>query len=491
MEEYVLGVDIGTGSTKAVAVDREGAILGAASRLYVRSHPEPGASEQEPEDIWLAFLQSVKEAIELVGRPPQMISLSSAMHSLILADPEGTPLMPLMTWADVRSAAVAEELQGTETGKRLYRNTGTPIHPMSPLCKLIWLRREKPELFGAAARFLSIKDYIWFKLFGHFEADYSVASASGLFDLASLCWNEEALRLTEIQATQLPDLKNTDFVRDLSDATLLSRLGLDQPVPVMIGASDGCSANLGTYVHGRGKAALTIGTSGAVRVTGRAPISDDETMIFNYRLDEQTYVSGGAVNNGGNTVDWLLKKFLNVEQVGDAAYKDLFDAIDHVEPGSEGLLFLPYLHGERAPIWEASASGAFLNIRSLHTQAHFFRAGLEGVCLALNDVLKTIEERSGAIEALHVSGGFTNSDVWMQLLADVTGKRLLLMQVEDASAVGTAYLAIRKVWPEAFVRLGERKADRVIEPNDVRHRVYQQVFGRYRKSYHLLKTIWA
>ncbi len=210
-------------------------------------------------------------------------------------------------------------------------------------------------------------------------------------------------------------------------------------------------------------------------------------MIFNYLLDAHTYVSGGAINNGGNTVNWLLNKFLNIKEIKDEDYEQLFKSIDEVPAGSQGLLFLPYLHGERAPIWDAQASGAYINIQPKHSQAHFLRAGLEGICFALQDVLYSITQVSGEIEAVHISGGFTSSDIWVQLLADITGKPLYLMQVEDASAIGAVYLAFRHSYPEVYQQLSETKSNSIVLPNLKNHELYKKSFLIYKQLYTALK----
>lgn len=260
-------------------------------------------------------------------------------------------------------------------------------------------------------------------------------------------------------------------------------LGLTTNVPFVIGASDGCSANLGSFTTNRGTAALTIGTSGAVRITGPEPVYNYSAMIFNYLLDEKTFVSGGAVNNGGNALNWLLENFLNQAPVNSGRYRDIFHTIEKVPAGSKGLLFLPYLYGERAPIWNARSSGAFLNIRPEHDQSHFSRAVPEGICYALNDVLKTLEQSSVPVERLNVSGGFISSATWLQILADITGKNLYVLQLEDASAIGAIYLALKALFPDVTDYLPDQNNLLVITPNKNNHDLYAKSFAVYKKVY--------
>ncbi|MFD1258776.1 gluconokinase [Mucilaginibacter terrae] len=485
MKSYILGIDIGTGSTKGVALSLAGETLASSQHRYPIIEPQPGFSEQDPELIWQAFVQCVQEITKKLNQLPEAISFSSAMHSLILVDADGKVLNNMITWADTRSESIAQRLRDSEKGEAIYRNTGTPIHPMTPLCKLIWLRENEAELFKRTTKFISIKEYIWYKLFNKFEVDYAIASATGLFDIKELRWNEEACQLAGVTADVLSEPVDTNYQQKGITADMASLLGITEDTAFVIGASDGCCANLGSYVTGAGMAALTIGTSGAVRTTGSKPVFNYKAMPFNYLLNKNTFVSGGAVNNGGIAVDWLLKKFLNQPELNEESYNGLFKAIDSVPAGSEGLIFLPYLYGERAPIWDANSSGAYLNIQPKHGQAHFLRAGLEGICYALNDVLGTLEEASGSIKQINISGGFIDSATWVQILADITGKKLVVLQMEDASTIGAIYLAMETLYPDKPLPVA--KEQKVVEPGKANHEVYTQAFPLYKKLYADLK----
>lgn len=481
MQQYVLGIDIGTGSTKAVAMALTGEVLGVTKQHYPIQQPRPGYSEQDPVVIYQAFIQCINDTIKQSGGAPAAISLSSAMHSLIPVSENGAAIAPMITWADTRSEDVAGVISASAEGEWIYRTSGTPIHPMSPLCKLIWLKEHQPEVFNHAHKFISIKEYIWYQLFGAFQIDHGLASATGLFDIRQLCWSDAICSFAGVGINRLSEPVGTGYVRRDLPGDVAVLLILPAGTPFIIGAGDGCCANLGSGAIAPGIAALTIGTSGAVRVTGHTPVENYAAMTFNYLLDEKTFISGGAINNGGIAVDWLLKNFLNKSELTTADYDGLFAAIETVPAGSDGLLFLPYLYGERAPLWDAKASGAFLNIKPLHTQAHFLRAGLEGICFALNNVLESLESASTGISQLNVSGGFVHSPVWMQLLADITGKKLALLQLEDASAVGAIYLAMRALYPGTGLPL--HPANSFIYPNPIRHKVYAKTFPIFKKLY--------
>jgi gluconokinase len=483
MEPYILGIDIGTGSTKGVAVGLSGKVLASAQHRYHIMQPQPGYNEQDPNLIWEACVQDVVKELK---EAPQALSFSSAMHSLILVDDDGKALNNMITWADTRSEKVAQHLRESDKGEAIYRQTGTPIHPMSPLCKLIWLKDNEHELFEKAAKFISIKEYIWYKLFNKFQVDYSIASATGLFDIIKLQWSAEACQLAGVNTGKLSEPVNTNYIQKQLVPASATLLGIPQTTPFVIGASDGCCANLGSHVTDSGTAALTIGTSGAVRITTPKPVYDYQAMHFNYLLNEKTYVSGGAVNNGGILIDWLLRKFLNITDIQPDSYKTLFKTIDTIPAGSLGLIFLPYLYGERAPIWDANSSGAYLNIQPQHGQAHFLRAGLEGVCYALNDVLHSLEQSSEKITQINISGGFITSATWMQVLADVTGKKLVVQQVEDASTMGAIDLAVSALFPGKQLPVDANPL--TINPNLDNYKIYAKSFSLYQRLYNDLKN---
>ena len=488
MEPYLLGIDIGTGSTKAIAVTFTGDSIAQSQFYYPVKSPAPGYNEQDPEQILDAFKNCVVDIVNKIKASPYAICFSSAMHSVIPVDGNGKALSDMITWADSRAEEIAQKLRNTTEGEDIYKTSGTPIHAMTPLCKLIWLRENKTELFETTYKFISIKEYLWYYLFDEFQIDYSIASATGLFDIKRLTWNAKACELAGISSDKLSAPVNTTYTRTGLNKPVSEALKLNGDTKFIIGASDGCCANLGSFVTGTGIASLTIGTSGAVRITGPRPVYNYPAMIFNYLLDEKTFVSGGAVNNGGIALNWLLNNFLNKEtRDGHSDFEGFFTAVSTVPAGSDGLIFLPYLYGERAPLWDSESCGVFFNIKPQHTQNHFLRAGLEGICFALNNVLQTLEQSSGVINQLNISGGFISSPVWTKILADVTGKKLVVVQPEDASAMGAVYLAMEAlnlnlagVQKPGFKKKG-------ILPDEANHRIYNNMFSIFKKLYADLK----
>lgn len=486
--EYILGIDIGTGSTKAVAVDMNHHAVDSSQHFYPTMTPQPGYSEQDPELIWQAFQQCIEELVSKFKCNPSAISLSSAMHSLIAVDQEGRAMAPMMTWADSRSGDVADRLLSEPAGLELYRETGTPVHSMSPLCKVIWFRENHPEFFKRVYKFISIKEYIWHRIFQVFEIDQSIASCTGFLHTGQLSWSEKALHAAGISAGQLSSLVPTGYIRkDFHQQHYLSFL--ENGTPFVIGASDGCLANLGSGAIAPGTAALTIGTSGALRVASEKAVVNEEAMTFNYHLDERIFINGGAVNNGGVALKWHLRNMFQKMDLDSHDYDQALAAAKDLEPGSEGLVFLPYLQGERAPIWDSKSCGNFFGIRLTHQPHHFTRSLLEGICFALNDVLESLDASGQPVDVLNVSGGFVSSPVWLQLMADITGKKLMVTTAADASAMGAAFLAMKALLIKPDYPVPDGKDRVIIEPDQDNHQKYKIYFSLYKKLYQQLKGL--
>jgi len=485
---YFIGIDIGTTNTKAVALTDEGEVLGSASASYPVFSEEEGQHELDPEQLMGAVLEALRKVRGLTAAVEGLagISFSCAMHSLIAVDAEGRLLTRAITWADLRPATYAKALRDSAAGRRIYQQTGTPVHAMSPLCKLLWLKVAEPGVFARAARFISIKEYIWWRLFGEYKLDLSLASATGLLDIRSFDWYPEALSVAGINAGRLSELVDCTY----SATELLPEyhsLGLPAGLPWVMGASDGCLANLGSSAIRTGETALTIGTSGAVRMTAPAPEYDVRQRIFSYILTDHHYICGGATNNGGNVLQWYSNSVL--KQEGDIDF--LEKEAGTVAPGCEGLVFLPYLRGERAPVWDADSKGVFFGVRSVHEQRHFIRSILEGVCYSLYQVGASLEETLGPIKCIYASGGFTRSKLWLQLVADVFMRRVYVTGTADASATGAAMMGFYALGIVADLEDTAKmvKVVETYEPDGARHAVYMKNFEIFGELYGRLRDM--
>lgn len=490
---YFIGLDTGTTSTKAIVYSSSGEIKGIGNVLYPLIVSQPSRAEQNPEVIFEAVIQALKEAVKKSGVEKKQIAAigySTAMHSLIAVDALGKPLTNSITWADGRSDRQTERLKKDGIGYGIYLRTGTPIHPMSPLTKLIWMKEEDPGTFNKAAKFLSIKEYVLYKLFGAYVVDYSIASATGLFHLKNLDWDEDALKLAGIQRGQLSEPVPTTHILKGLKIEFAEEIGLDPNIPFVVGASDGVLANLGVGAINKGQTAVTIGTSGAVRTVVDQPLTDSKGRTFCYVLSDDKWVIGGSTNNGGMVLRWFRDEFGAVEaeraeQLGVDIYEAMIDAASTISAGAEGLLFMPYLSGERAPYWSANTKGSFFGIGLHHKREHFIRAVLEGILFSVYHVELALRELTGQAREIRATGGFARSSIWRQILSDMFGYAVLVPESHESSSFGAALLAMVATGrirnfadADQFIRITHQH-----QPNLTNTEIYHQLFPVFESFY--------
>ncbi|WP_226582063.1 gluconokinase [Halobacillus litoralis] len=449
MTNYMMGVDIGTTSTKAVLFTEQGKIIEKSNIGYPLHTPDMSTAEQDPEEIF----QSVLEAMTLVKQPHpdktvSFVSFSSAMHSVIAVDENDQPLTPCITWADNRSEAWAQKIKDEWNGHEVYRRTGTPIHPMSPLSKITWMVQERPEIASKAKKYIGIKEYVFHQFFYQYVVDHSLASAMGMMDLKKLDWDEEALAIAGVTRDQLSTLVPTTATFKNFDASYAKQIGLDSSTPFVIGASDGVLSNLGVNAIRKGEIAVTIGTSGAIRTIIDEPQTDEKGRIFCYALTENHWVIGGPVNNGGMILRWIRDEFASAEietakRLGIDPYEVLTKIAEGVRPGSNGLLFHPYLAGERAPLWNPDVRGSFFGLTMSHKKEHMIRAALEGVIYNLYTVFLALTEcMDEPVTRIQATGGFARSDVWRQMMADIFESEVVVPESYESSCLGACILGL-------------------------------------------------
>ncbi|MFD1670778.1 gluconokinase [Agrilactobacillus yilanensis] len=450
MAAYMIGTDIGTTSTKCVLYDLKGHVIAHADKGYPLYQDVPDMAEEDPEDIFNAVIDVLGQVIRKVKVKPEEIkgvSFSSAMHSLILMDENDEPLTRAITWADNRAAKYSEELKANGLGAEIYAKTGTPIHPMAPLSKMLWLKNEQPDLFKKAKKFIDLKTYVFFKLFGVYQMEYSIASATGMFNIFELKWEPQVLDLLDITTDRLPELvAPTDTIDHINDS-YGKLLGIAQTTPFVFGASDGVLSNLGVNAIDPGVVAVTIGTSGAVRVVVDKPMVDPNGRLFCYALTKDKWVVGGPVNNGGIVFRWVRDQLfapekITAEQMQVSSYDILTQIAEKIPAGSDGLLFQPYLGGERAPIWNAYARGSFFGLTRQHTRAHMVRSALEGIVYNLYVVMLMIEGIAGKPKRIQATGGFARSALWRQMLADIFEQDVTIPESFESSCLGAATLGL-------------------------------------------------
>ena len=447
----VIGVDIGTTSVKVISFDPQGNILAEDSAGYALDFPGSGRAEQDPDAILEAVLDSLAAVVQATGEQREEVSgvsFSAAMHSLLALDENGDPLTPSLIYADNRAAEQADRIRGDLGGTRIHRRTGTPVHPMSPLAKILWFKEEDPDTFEAAKKWVSVKEYIFFRLFGEYVVDHSIASATGLFNLEDLDWDEGALEILELSADYLSrPVPTTHVVEGMTDEHA-ERLGLNSDTPFVVGANDGVLANLGLGATEPGIVACSIGTSGAVRSVVERPQVDDGGKLFCYALTEDKWVIGGPINNGGIALQWAVEELFpgvkeKAEEQGRDPHELASDLVEEVAAGSEGMIFLPYLTGERAPHWNPDAKGVFFGLTLQHGRKHLIRAVMEGVIYQMYSVQMALEEVTGEPKEIRATGGFAQSSLWRQIMADVYGREIVFPESYESSCLGAALLGMK------------------------------------------------
>ncbi len=477
----MIGLDIGTSSVKAIAITRTGDVRASASRPCTLQHPQPGYAEQDPDQMLQAARECLAEVLTACQDTATVmgISISTAMHSIMALDADNRPLTPLLTWADTRSQAEADALRGAPGAHALYVATGVPIHPMSPLCKLAWLQKHQPGIVSAATRYAGIKAYLLHYLTGAWIIDYSTASATGLFDIHQHTWHPIALSIAGINTNQLPEPVAGTRAFRISPAAA-DALG-NTDLVIYPGGADGCLANLGSGAMEPGLLALTIGTSGAVRMTLPHPVHDPLGRLFSYPLLPGLFVCGGPVNNGGVILKWFSESVLGKSFSSKADFRWFMDEAASIPPGSGGLVCTPWFLGERAPLWNARATGTFHGCTVTHTRAHLMRALVEGISFNLRQVADILAAQTVPVRSVLASGGFSASPQWVQLIADIFQVPVSCTTQEDASATGAAKIG--------FIGAGEADGWRdfdtwtshqqLFNPDPARREAYAQAYARY------------
>lgn len=486
--ECIVSIELGTNAVRVYAFDLKGNTIGFAKGSYPTFHPVADYSEQDPEQIFITMLYVLKNFLSEKIHPKkykvQSICFSATMHSVLPIDRHGVPLGNAITWADNRGKKEAQSLRASPLAETIYQATGTPIHPMSPLIKITWLKNQDGEKFSRIYKFLSIKSYIIQQLTGEYVIDYSLASATGLLDIHTRQWDPTALQYAGITANQLPELVPIFYSLGKLQPQYRISLGLPADTKILAGSSDGCFATLGAGVWDNGKATITIEDSAAVRVVGTEVLKDKKGRFFNYILNDQYYISGGPSNNGGVVFEWFAKQFGDFKNAYDveSCMDDLIAEAATVEPGSEGLLFLPYLLGERAPIWNAAARGVFFGMNINHEKKHFTRATIEGILYEIYSIGKMLQEHH-AIDCISVNGSFATIPLCTQLLADIFNKPVSISANTNSVSLGAYLLCATEMG--VYQNLDEAARSIVLpdvyKPNKTNHGVYAKYFDIFER----------
>jgi xylulokinase len=474
-EPILVGLDVGTTGVKALALSSDGHVLATATRVYELSTPRPGWAEQDPDDWWRAAEAALAEVS--AGRAVAAIGLSGQMHGLVVLDDDGGVIRPAILWNDQRTALECAEIEERVGRDRLIRLTGNRALTGFTAPKLLWLRRHEPDGYGRIARIMLPKDYVRLRLTGEWAIDASDASGTLLLDVAARDWSGEVLDGLELPRAWLPPVVESP-----------ERAGTFGETPVAAGAGDQPAAAVGVGATAPGTLSVVIGTSGVVLGPLPAFAHDPEARVHAFcHAVPGTWQAMGVMLSAAGSLRWLRDV-----AAPDVPFDRLVAEADAWPPGAEGLLFLPYLAGERTPHADPDARGAFVGLELRHDRGALVRAVLEGVAFGLRDSLDLLRELGVETRAARVSGGGARSRSWLRIVASVLGLPLEVTESEEGSAFGAALLG--GVAGGVFADVDEAVArcvrvTDVVEPDPREREVYAELHARYGALYPALREV--
>jgi xylulokinase len=441
MPDAVLAIDIGTQSSRAAILDTDGGLLASASRPHELAVPRPGWAEQDPDEWWQATAANIRDALaQAPAARLAAVAVCGQMHGTVPVAQDGRLLASaVQLWCDKRAASIADEVTARHDLDTLQRLTGNVPTAAWSGFKMAWMQREQPELYDAAWQILTPKDFINYRLTGVAATDVSEASGSFLMDAANERWSPDLVALLGLDASKLPPIHASSAVIGGISAEAARLTGLGAGLPVVAGSGDMLCQLLGSGVSAPGMACDTSGTASVISFYAAGPVADRRLM--NLHAAGSHWIAFGILDSGGGAIRWWLDGFGDSAGDQDAAYERLLADAASVPPGSEGLLFLPYLQGERT-LGSADSRGVFFGFHPRHTRAHATRAMLEGICFDLRQSLEIVREAGIEVTRMRTGGGGARSALWSQIKADIYGMPVAPLQHEEVGILGAAMLAL-------------------------------------------------
>ncbi len=492
MPDYILAYDVGTTGAKAALLRPSGSLDASSSHPYETFYSRSGWAEQDPQAWWQAVVESTREIIERVpacGKEIAAIGVSGQMLGCIPVDEKGSPLRNAMIHSDTRAISQWERLSSRLGLKRIYAISGNRLGPQSTICKIMWLKDEEKSAYKNAFKFIQCKDYVTVKLTGTLgPTDYSDASHSVLMDVTRREWSAELLEAAKIKKGKLPELSPSAAVQGHLHKAAARTLGLPSGIPVVVGGGDGACASMGAGAVSPGCAYTYLGGTGWISLALDRPFIDPKMRVFNILgLDPGTCGVYGTVQSAGSAHRWVAD-LMNVR-----SYRRLDDMIEEAPIGSDGLFFLPYLMGERTPLWDPYARGVYFGLSLSHGRSQVARATIEGVSYALKSVFDTLEEAT-PIREMRLIGGGARSKAWRSILASIYGRDLLLTRtVAQATCYGAAIAAGVGVGLFADYQDGVSRMSRISDqssPDRDSHETYRRLFQFWKSLYPRLKSAY-
>lgn len=494
----VIGVDVGTSGTKAVAINESGKLLASALVEYPLLTPKPGWAEQDPAEWKNAAIAALKELAHAPGVAPNAvkgIGLTGQMHGSVFLDAENKVLRNALLWCDNRTAPQCDAITAKVGEKRLIEMVCNPALTGFTAPKILWLRDNEPALYDKLKRVLLPKDYIRYVLTGEFATDVADASGTLLFDVKNRTWHTELMSILGLDASLMPRAYEGPEVTGVLSKEAAALTGLPAGIPVVAGGGDQAAGGIGNGIVRKGVISSTVGTSGVVFAFAENVSLDPEGRVhmFCHSVPGKWHVMGVVLSAGGS-LRWFRDALCPVEIAeaktrGFDPYQVITAAAAHIAPGAEGLTFLPYLSGERTPHKDPYAKGAFVGLSLKHTRAHMARAVLEGVAFAMRDSLEIMREMGVAVTQVRASGGGARSSLWRQIQADVNKTPLVTTNIDEGPAYGAALLSTVAT---GLYQSVEEACDAIIKvvdecpPNASNAPVYDEWFKEYQEAYKAL-----
>jgi xylulokinase len=495
----LLGIDIGTSGTKTLVIDNEGRALGAATAEYPLSTPRPGWAEQDPDDWWRASVATVREVLAKTGlsaREIKGVGLSGQMHGSVFLDAGHRVLRPALLWCDQRTGPQCEWITERVGRERVVELTANPVLTGFTAPKVIWVRQNEPETYAKIRKVLLPKDYVRFRLTGEFHTEVSDASGTSFFHVRERRWATEMLDALELPRDWMPEVHESPVASARISREAAEATGLAEGTPVVGGGGDQAASAVGNGIVEAGIVSSTVGTSGVVFAFAERPTVDPGLRVhtFCHAVPGQWHVMGVMLSAGGS-LRWYRDTCSHPEAavartLGRDPYELIAEEAAAAEAGCEGLLFLPYLTGERTPYPDPNARGAFVGLTLRHDKRHLARAVLEGVAFGLRDSFEILDAMGVATRQVRASGGGARSALWRQIQADVTGREHVTINVDEGPAFGVALLAGvgTGVWGSVAeaCRATIRTVDRST-PTPADQAVYNRLYPIYRALYPALQ----
>lgn len=487
-----LGIDLGTSSVKLIIMDQNGNILESVSRNYDIIYPKTGWAEQNPEDWWNSIVEGIRELINNCNVDPESImgiSFSGQMHGLVILDINNKVLIPAILWCDQRTQKQCDYLNKTFGKDRLSSYTGNIALTGFTLPKLLWVKENRPDIYSKIAHIMLPKDYISFKLTGIFASDVSDASGTVIFDVKNRKWSKKMIDLLEIREDVLPKVYESYEIIDNVSKKASQETGLSTNTKVIAGAGDQAAGAVGTGTVNTGILSVALGTSGVVFASSEKFYVDKKNRLHSFCHANGKWHQMGVILSAASSLKWWVDN-INLDTDGDAFEKLLLEA-ESSPAGSNKLLFLPYLIGERTPYNDPYAKGSFIGLNVTHKRGDMTRSILEGVCFALRDSLEILKSLNVDMKEIRISGGGSKSKLWRQIVADVFNLRVNVVNSKQGPAYGAAILAAVgcKVFKSVDEACGKLiKITESLEPLKQNVEKYDKFYSVYSTLYCCLKT---